>query len=70
LLYCDKWRIWLCEIDTGQHINRKANEVTNEYTGCSTRTWISQYRQNKTPFLNDVYLSWLSILPIGSDTFP
>jgi hypothetical protein len=40
------------------------------YTGCSTRTWASQYRQNKTPFLNDVYLSLLSILPIGSDIFP
>jgi hypothetical protein len=31
-------------------------------TGCSTRTWVSQYRQNKTPFLNDVYVSLLSVL--------
>jgi hypothetical protein len=43
---------------------------SDDYTGCSTRTWASQYRQNKTPFLDDVYLSLLSILPIGSDIFP
>jgi hypothetical protein len=40
------------------------------YTGRSTRTRASQYRQNKIPFVNDIYLSLLSILPIGSDIFP
>jgi hypothetical protein len=37
------------------------------FAGCSTSTEASQYRQNKVPFLNDVYLSLLSILSIGSD---
>jgi hypothetical protein len=41
-----------------------------EKTGFSTRTWASQYQQNKTPFLSNVYLSFLSIFPIGSNAFP
>jgi hypothetical protein len=40
------------------------------WTRCSTRTWASQYRQNKTPFFDDIYLSFFNMLPIGSDTFP
>jgi hypothetical protein len=50
--------------------NVKSGHLETSNTGCSIRTWASQYRQNKTPFLNDVYLSFLSILPIGSNILP
>jgi hypothetical protein len=43
--------------------------VVARSTRCSTQTQASQYRQNKTPLFNDVYLSLLSLLPIGSDIF-
>jgi hypothetical protein len=43
--------------------------IVTIYTGRPTRTWASQYRQNKTSFLNDVYLSLLSTFPIGNDIF-
>jgi hypothetical protein len=34
------------------------------YAACPTRTWTCQSRQNKTPFLNDVHLSYSGYSPL------
>jgi hypothetical protein len=64
-------RIAFCDFITGatQQPEGQLYPLSNS-TGYSTGTWAFQYRQNKAPFLNDVYLSWLGILLIGGGAFP
>jgi hypothetical protein len=57
-------------VDSDSSWSERMPFIRTAITGCSTRTWASQYRQNKIPFLNDVYLSLLSILSMSGDTFP